>query len=174
MDNNERKYKFYDKNTNTSYDDLTKEEFEVLQYYYRKEKYMLNEQHFFAETYTATDVANDKSVPEDLIFKDEGTNVETEAIGKDILTNMLNNLSDEERTVVTLCVLGGYTEREVAVIMSKHPSALRRIRLRAQKKMREYLEESGISDYASAKNALSGKAVSAVMDKMFPLNDKQE
>ena len=68
MDNNERKYKFYDKNTNTSYYDLTKEEFERLQYC-RKEKYMLNEQHFFAETYTAMDVANDKGVPEDLILK---------------------------------------------------------------------------------------------------------
>ena len=37
---NERIYKFYDKNKDTiiSYDNVTEEEFETLQYYYRKEK----------------------------------------------------------------------------------------------------------------------------------------
>ena len=39
---NERIRKFYDKNKDSStfYEDVTKEEFDALQYYYRKEKYM--------------------------------------------------------------------------------------------------------------------------------------
>ena len=43
-----RIFKFYDKNNKEDgvfYDNVTEEEFDTLQYYYRKEKYMMGHQH---------------------------------------------------------------------------------------------------------------------------------
>ena len=171
---NERIYKFYDKNkdTITSYDNVTEEEFETLQYYYRKEKYMMGHQHIQTSTYTAADIVAETGISEELVFRDEETDVEAEAIGTNILNDMLDSLSDEERKVVTLCILGGYTDREAAEMMKKNESSLRRCRLRAQKKMRAYLKKAGFENYSSAKGIFSKNVISKAVEKVFPIVNK--
>lgn len=170
-----RIFKFYDKNNKEDgvfYDNVTEEEFDTLQYYYRKEKYMMGHQHIHTSTYTAADVVSEKGIPEEHIFRDEETDVEAEAIGTNVLSGMLDSLTDEERTAVTLCILGGYTDREAAEMMKKHESSLRRCRLRAQKKMRAYLKKAGFEDYSSAKGIFSKNVISKAVEKVFPIVNK--
>ncbi len=171
---NERIRKFYDKNKDSStfYEDVTKKEFDALQYYYRKEKYMMGHQHIYTSTYNASDIIAESSIPEEHIFRDEETDVEAEAIGAAVLEEMLASLTDEEREVVTLCTLGGYTDREAAEIMKKHESSLRRCRLRALKKMRAYLKKAGFEDYSSAKGIFSKNVISKAVEKVFPIVNK--
>ena len=153
----ERNNRFFDKYTNTFYENLTKEEYKALQYFYRKERYMLWDQHLNTATYTATDIAAVNDSTEEKIFLDETTDVESEVMGKIILNDMLDSLSEDERSAVTLCILGGYSDREAGIIMDKHESSVRRCRLRAQKKMREYLKNAEIDDYITAKQVFNGK-----------------
>lgn len=41
-------------------------------------------------------------------------------MGKIILDNILDSLSEDERSSVALYILGGYSDREAGIIMNKH------------------------------------------------------
>lgn len=170
----ERNNRFFDKCTNTFYDNLTKEEYKTLQYFYRKERYMLWEQHLNSSTYTATDIAAVNDSTEEKIFQDETTDVESEVMGKIILNDMLDSLSEDERNAVALCILGGYSDREAGIIMDKHESSVRRCRLRAQKKMREYLKNAEIDDYITAKQVFNGKVIDDATESILPIGKKMK
>ncbi len=61
---------------------------------------MMGHQHIQTSTYTAADIVAETGISEELVFRDEETDVEAEAIGSNILNDMLDSLSDEERKVV--------------------------------------------------------------------------
>lgn len=123
-------------------------------------------------TDTATDISAAYDIPEERIFKDQETDVEAEVMGGVILQDMLNSLTSDERNAVMLCILGGYSDREAGLVMEKHESSVRRCRLKAQKKMRNYMENVGLENYASAKAFLSEKAVSEATENNFPVGEK--
>ena len=56
------------------------------------------------------------------------------------LVRAMQMLSDEERQIVVLSVLQGYTAREIAVIVNSPQGTVSSKLFRAFKKMRKYLE----------------------------------
>ena len=58
--------------------------------------------------------------------------------------------------------------------MDKHESSVRRCRLRAQKKMREYLKNAEIDDYITAKQVFNGKVIDEATESILPIGKKMK
>ena len=76
---------------------------------------------------------------DDIIYKtaDENTDVITELT----LENALSKLKPEAREIVLLSVIGGYSSKEVGIIVGRKDSTVRLVLSRSLEKLREFMEE---------------------------------
>ena len=81
---------------------------------------------------------------EELATGDEAADAETEAlerIGAEEVTRLLATLSEDQRSVVLLRVLGGLTVPQVARVIGKRPGAVKQLQRRAIARLRKELGE---------------------------------
>ena len=81
---------------------------------------------------------------EELVAGDEAADAETEAlerIGTEEVTRLLATLSEYQKSVVLLRVLGGLTVPQVARVIGKRPGAVKQLQRRAIARLRKELGE---------------------------------
>jgi len=87
-----------------------------------------------------TDIENDEILDEEDDNADDNNQIFLEKKSKLSFNEMINILSDREKKIIKLCFEYGYTEREIAKIMKVHYSTINRIKQRALKTMKKYIE----------------------------------
>jgi RNA polymerase sigma factor (sigma-70 family) len=87
-----------------------------------------------------TDIENDEILDDEDNEDDDGNQIFLEEKPKLSFNEMISILSDREKRVIRLSFEYGYTEREIAKIMRVHYSTINRIKQKALKTIKEYIE----------------------------------
>ena len=74
-------------------------------------------------------------------YRDHGTLFEPQASPVSDIDEALASLSDDHRTVLTLCDLHGFTSQEAAEIIGRTPAATKSLHLRARRALRDRMQE---------------------------------
>ncbi|MDO4170579.1 MAG: hypothetical protein Q4D45_11860 [Lachnospiraceae bacterium] len=141
---NKRSYKFYNYITKETYM-VTKEEQEVLNKYYRRERYMEEEQAYKTNTRNFSWFSFNEDEERNIgdFLYDETKNVEKEVIINELIQELLLLLDEREKEVVVKNILEGYTISVLEKSMKLSRRQIARYKRRALDKMSLYLRKRG-------------------------------
>lgn len=145
----ERIYTFYSKAYGVHYDNLTKEELELLNQSYRKEQYMSKEQNIRMNTWNFSDLESEEFHVEEML-EDPALNVENQVVVSDLIEELFSTLTPGEQLIVLKHLIEGYQMTELVDELGVSYRQVKRNKKTALEKMKKYLEKKGITSYNNA------------------------
>lgn len=144
----ERIYTFYDKHTRVRYENVTKEELEILDKYYNKERYIGHEQYVRNNTCLFSDLATEET--EITEFLSDGVDVAKQIVTEAFFEELFSVLTDRERKVVAGSIVEGRTISEVAEELEISYRQASRYKASGLEKMLKKLKAEGMESFAEA------------------------